>query len=130
MARGEIDLVDLVAYPFYALGSLLALGVVTPVPTVAGIDLGMTLVSLGPQTQITLPNFVAVAALATMFGTNRPELDPWSFSYAWITIATALLTVGMPFIPLLENAASGSMLAAMVLFVFQSFGYGIASWMG
>lgn len=130
MGRGEPDLVDMLAYPIFAIFGLLSLGIVTPVPTVAGVSLGAELIQLGPETVITLPHVMQIIALGVVVVTNKPALDPWTFVWAWVTLTTIILVVAMPFVPLLTNLTSSSVFAGIVMFLYQSFGYGTASWMG
>jgi len=130
MGRGEPDLVDMLAFPVFAFFGLLALGVVNPVPTIGGVDLAAELITLGPETTITLPHVMQLLALGVMVGTNKPQLDPWTFAWSWITIATILLVIATPFVPLITSLTGSSVLAGLALFIFQSFGYGTASWMG
>lgn len=130
MGRGEPDLVDMLAFPIFGAFGLLALGVISPIPTIGGFSLGAELIQLGPETVITLPHVMQIIALGVMVGTNKPKLDPWTFAWGWISLATIILVIAMPFVPLLTNLTSSSVLAGMAMFLFQSFGYGVASWMG
>lgn len=130
MAKGEPDFVDMLAFPLFFAGGILATGMITPPPSIEGFSLAAELIRLGPDTVITLPHVAQLLALGIMVGTNKPELDPWTFSWAWITLATVILVVAMPFVPLLATLTGSNVFAAFAILTFQSFGYGVASWMG
>lgn len=129
MANGEVDPLDLAAFPFFTIGSLITFGIWDP-GMIGGWDPTSTLVKLGPETVITAPNVVVLAALGAMLYTNRPRLNPYSLSYTWVTILTAMLAVAEPFVPLITHLTESSTFAGIVLFVITGFGYGVASWMG
>ena len=129
MANGEVDPLDLAAFPFFTIGSLITFGIWEP-GTISGWDPTSTLIELGPETVITAPNLVVLASLAAMLYTNRPRFNPYSLSYTWITVVTAMLVLSEPFVPLISNMTNSSTFAGIVLFVITGFGYAVASWLG
>lgn len=129
MSYGEVDAIDLVAFPLFLIGGLTQLGLMTA-PEVMGIGLSDTLLDLGAETSLTIATAVALAAIAIVITTNKPNLRRGrGYIQFWVVAATVGLVIAPPFVPILENLLNGG-IASGVALLLQSAGYMIVSWLG
>lgn len=129
MARGEVDPVDLVAMPFFAIAALFANNVI-PGSEMPYFNPNGVLLQLGPETSITYATVVALAALAVVIWTNKPRLNIYGGIQAWLVVVTVALILAPPFVPLLGHYIGSNMILGIVSFVVQTTGYVIISFMG
>lgn len=129
MARGEFDILDMIAFPVFSFAALSDNGIMPPVDLLGWSPTDI-LWSAGAHTEITWATIISLVALAVVIGTNKPELDIWGGLQAWVVIATALLVVAPPFVPLLSSFIVGNQIVGFLAFTVQSSGYLAVSWMG
>lgn len=129
MARGEFDLVDVLASPLFMVGALADNNIVE-FPTVMGFSPTDILWSAGAHTEVTWATLLTLAALGVLIGTNKPQLDIYGGLQSWMVIITAILVVAPPFVPILEAFITHNMGVGLVAFFIQSSGYALISWLG
>lgn len=130
MTRGQVDFLDLLAMPIFAVAALFANGVI-PGDVLGGtFDPTQSLFSLGPETQISYATVVAIAAIALVLWTNKPQLDVYGGIQAWVVIVTIGLILAPPFVPLISNWMAAEPWLGIVSFLLQTTGYTVVSFMG
>jgi hypothetical protein len=127
MAKGEVDPVDLVAFWPFMLAGLVSLGLVGA-PSALGVSLADALIS-GAGSEITLATLVSLLSFSAAVVTNDWTRGPWGAVNLYLVVATALLILAPPLIPLFGEILANDLLA-FVSFAIQSAGYSAVSYVG
>jgi hypothetical protein len=129
MSYGEVDAIDLVLYPLFLFGGLVGLGLMQS-PVLFGFSFADTLMSLGPQTSVSLATLVSALSLVVVLATNKPDLTSARGSaQLWVVIVTFGLILAPPFVPLMSGLLGGG-IASGIAFLVQTGGWTVASWLG
>ena len=120
MARAEFDKIDLLLGGLFLMSSAVTVGIaqVTLFETSWG-----TTASIGPLS-LQLASFISLAVLTIAYLTNEntsvSDLDRF---YRGAVLATVVLTLGVPTIPVIRDTVAASDLAAISVLVVEVLGY-------
>lgn len=123
MSRGEFDLIDMLAFPLFLIGTVAQTGLLPDLPVLNDMLLNSEVA------QVSVATVVATAALVFVIVTNKPRLDGWGAAQFWVVLATLLLVIGPSFVPILGAVLAADAAVAVALIVQQA-GYFVASFLG
>lgn len=113
----DVDLVDSLLVPVFAVATLVAVGIGTF--DLFGVQAAATFFSMG-ATDFTFAFVLGAGSLVVAAVTNMPETDKWS-QYNWgIAIGGLALFVGLEFIPELQSAVTGNDYLAVGVFALEA----------
>jgi len=118
--KGKVDSEDAILAPLFALAAGSAVGIAN----VSMFDrtLQDTALTLG-GTDIAIGSFIAVAVLVVAWITNDADLSNLDDEYYYATIATAVLVVGVPFVPAISDFVTSNDFLALAAVIVQSAGF-------
>jgi hypothetical protein len=123
MTRGEFDMIDMLAFPLFLIGTAAQTGLLPDLPILNDMVVNSEIA------QISIATLLATAALVVVIVTNKPRLDGWGAAQLWVVLATFMLVIGPSFVPLLAAVLAGDVAVAVALIVQQA-GYFVASFLG
>lgn len=128
--KGQIDAVDLLAFPVFLLAGALELGLLDSF-SVMGLNPLDTLFSLGPETTISYATAVMIVVFGVVLYTNDWEWgSEWGAINGYLALATLLLVVSPPLVPAMESLLGSTTIAGLFAFTVQSAGYAAVSYSG
>lgn len=130
MSYGEVDFVDLLAFPVFLLGGLQQTGIMDPI-TFEGYSVMDVLVDLPATDGITVAMLLSLGSIAVVLATNRPSIrNGLSLAQYWVVVVMFGLIVAPPFIPIIDGLIESSVAVGFVALLIQSAGYMLLSWLG
>jgi hypothetical protein len=127
--KGQIDPIDLLAFPVFLLGGALELGLLDSF-SIVGLNPTDTLFSLGPETAISYATLAMLVTFSAVLVTNEWSMDAWGTINGYLAVATLILIISPPLIPAMESLLGSSSIAGLFAFTIQSAGYAAVSYSG
>jgi asparagine N-glycosylation enzyme membrane subunit Stt3 len=124
----RVNVLDYFAFPGFLIAASVALGLLSS--TIAGFDLGATVLDLGSGHAFSVANVAAILCLAWVAYSNDWSSDmALTGIQAWLVIATVGLLIAPPFFPVLESTLASTPAALAALFI-QAGGFVTFSYLG
>jgi hypothetical protein len=130
MAFGRIDWDDRLFGAIFLLSSAVSVGLLTVPGTTLFSDTLFTLGSGGAAVAVSISKAISFVALMATIATNRTDFSKLVGVEWWVAIATIGLVVAPPFMPLLDQLISQSVVAGSVAIALQAGGFAIISYLG
>lgn len=126
--RGQIDAVDLVAMPFFLIGGIFGMDLVSL--SLGGYSMAEPLWSFANgYVSISAGAILSALAFSAVVATNDWRASGWGFVNTVLVVLTYLLILGPGFIPIIELALD-SMGVAIVALIIESLAYTAVSYAG
>lgn len=126
--KGQVDLEDLILMPVFVISGLIGLGLIGSF-SIVGIDPSAALLELPGGTAFSIANLLSIVTFAAAVATNEWEAGPWGAINLYLVVATFLLILAPPLMPLISELLSNQV-AAGFAFVIQTAGYSAVSYVG
>lgn len=127
MARRQIDFVDALTAPVFALAGAVTTGVASI--TIMDYDLSTAVISTSSQ-DISAAAIIAVLAVVFAYITNKPDFSRLGQQETALALGTIGLVALVPLVPAVNDFVTGSDVFGLVVLAVEAAGYYVLSWMG
>jgi cytosine/uracil/thiamine/allantoin permease len=116
MARKEIDVIDAILAPVFAIAGAVTVGIADV--SVMGYDLSTSVISTASQS-ISAASILAILAVAAAYVTNEPDFSRMGQTQT-----------GVPLVPAIGDVVLGNDILGLAVLAIEAVGYYVLSWMG